>query len=158
MNSRLFLCAAALCSLSCFSLIGAPLLSNPVIATSMTIEEDELLSNVPDTIFYDNTLVGQDDIIAAEASDDALDLPFEEADSNIEEQTPTATDANVQPNLQKVLYDPKLNYGTGSPIPKAAPLTTTKRNLIVLGSSLIMATVAMLVVSSNKGLDASYSH
>jgi|GEM_PF-1345348 len=150
MKKAFFFSAAALCSVSCSLLISAPLLTS----SSIDIPEEELLSS--DTLFDENTLLGQEKILAID--DASEEPPFEEGDSNVEGEQQTPSDANLQPNLQKVLYDPKLNYGTGSPIPKPAPITTAKRNLIVLGSSVIMATVAMLVVASNKGLDAPSSH
>lgn len=82
-------------------------------------------------------------------SDDATAPPDEEDDTNVDDDLQPA-----DPKIQKVLYDPKMNYGTGAPAPKPTPVSTATRNLIAFGASVVIGTVAMLVVAHNPGKDA----
>lgn len=82
-------------------------------------------------------------------SDDAMAPPDEEDDTNVDDDLQPA-----DPKVQKVLYDPKMNYGTGAPAPKPTPTSTATRNLIAFGTSVVLGTIAMLVVAHNPGKDA----
>ena len=82
-------------------------------------------------------------------TDDATAPADEEDETNVEEDLQPA-----DPKLQKVLYDPKMNYGTGAPAPKPTPTSTATRNLIAFGTSVVLGTIAMLVVAHNPGKDA----
>jgi hypothetical protein len=153
------------CCITCFSslsLVAAtvyPQTTTPLRVSSSVLwnEEDELLSDAVEGSNADSTLLGLDGPLDSPATEQDAALPFEESNPNIEDQNRSMVQpSDMQPDLQKVLYDPKMDYGTGSPVPKPTPITTAKRNLIVLGTSAILATVAMLVVSTNKGLDASH--
>lgn len=81
--------------------------------------------------------------------DQDADPSSEELDTNVEEDGSSSNASS-----KKVLYDPKMNYGTGAPIPKPAPLSTAKKNCIAFATSVVLGTLAMLVVSSHKGSDA----
>ena len=141
-------------SLSSLSLIAAMPLPKEPSQSYLTHEEDTSYYYDADEVSQDNTLMDSQGLITDNIDTDG-NLPFEEEESNIEDQTESPADPNLKPDVHKVLYDTKMNYGTGAPIPKSAPITTAKRNLIVLGTSTILATIAMLVVASNKGMDAS---
>lgn len=138
-------------AVSSLSLIAATSLPKELLDS---LEEDlsSFSSDAEDLEDY-NTLMSGADIIV-DAADSDLYPPFEESEPNIEDQEKSATTPNLQPDVKKVLYESNMNYGTGAPVPKPAPLNTVTRNLIVLGTSTVLATIAMLVVSSNKGLDA----
>jgi hypothetical protein len=82
-------------------------------------------------------------------SDDAMAPADEEDETNVDDDLQPA-----DPKLQKVLYDPKMNYGTGAPAPKPTPTSTATRNLIAFGTSVVLGTIAMLVVAHNPGKDA----
>lgn len=145
-------------TLSTLSLIAST--STPTLSFPSQIEselEAQIEDFIPNTqgIEQDNTLLDGATDITIDSSEDQ-GPPFEEADVNIEEQEKMSCDPKLEPDVQKVLYDPNMNYGTGAPVPKPAPITTVKRNLIVLGTSTILATIAMLVVASGKGRDASH--
>jgi hypothetical protein len=81
--------------------------------------------------------------------DQDADPSSEELDTNVEDGGSSSNGSS-----EKVLYDPKMNYGTGAPVPKPAPLTTAKKNCIAFATSVVLGTLAMLVVSSHKGSDA----
>jgi hypothetical protein len=145
----------SLASLSLISSTTLPKTSHSLANASSTTQEEELedFFNIED-LDEDNTLLENEEI-SMEDSDVKGTLPVEELDDTFQDPEKSATaPTRLQPDLNKVLYDPNMNYGTGAPIPKPEPISTVKRNLIVLGTSTILATVAMLVVASNKGLDA----
>lgn len=144
-------------SLSSFSLIAATSIPKEFLTPQIFEEESASLFSDAENLEQYNTLMDGTEIIADSTKSD-LDLPFEESDLNIEDQDPSEATSSLKPDVHKVLYNPNMNYGTGAPVPKAEPITTAKRNLIVLGTSTILATIAMLVVSSNKGLDAPKKH
>jgi hypothetical protein len=144
-------------TLSSLSLIASTSLPGELVNLSTfdnTIDDDSL-SFYPDTenAEEDNTLFDSTDAIV-KASDEDLNPPFEEAVPNIEDQDKSASTPALKPDLQKTLYDPTMNYGKGAPVPKPTPASTLTRNLIVLGTSTVLATIAMLVVSTNPGRDA----
>ena len=140
-------------SLSSLSLIAAMPLPKEPSQSYLVHEEDTFYYSDAEEAAQDNTLMDSQGLITDNVDTDA-NLPFEEEDSNIEDQTKLPTDPNFKPDVHKVLYDTKMNYGTGAPIPKAAPITTVTRNLIVLGTSAVLATIAILVVGSNQGMNA----
>lgn len=92
---------------------------------------------------------GKENSSMTEDLDQDADPSSEELDTNVEEDSSSSNASS-----QKVLYDPKMNYGTGAPVPKPAPLTTAKKNCIAFATSVVLGTLAMLVVSSHKGSDA----
>ncbi len=94
---------------------------------------------------------------APEASQEEMLLQSDDAMAPADEEDETNVDDDLQPadpKLQKVLYDPKMNYGTGAPAPKPTPTSTATRNLIAFGTSVVLGTIAMLVVAHNPGKDA----
>lgn len=165
MSRNRFFCWTSLAIAACssFSLIASTVQPYTNVSASLqlpidTWSEEDLLSASPEGIDHDSTLLGHEDALIADQGADDLSPPSEEGDSNIEEQNSATVEPELQPDIHKVLYDPKMNYGTGAPVPQPTPITTVKRNLIVLGTSAIVATIAMLVVASNKGLDAPHNH
>lgn len=57
-------------------------------------------------------------------------------------------------NTTRVLYDPKMNYGTGA-TPETKPRISSKmRSVYAAIASTVLAVVGMLVTSSNSGKDA----
>ena len=81
--------------------------------------------------------------------DEDIDPPSEEDYTNEDEDAPES-----EKSLKKVLYDPKMNYGTGAPAPRTNPMSTVKRNLVAFATSVVLGTIAVLVVSHNPGHDA----
>lgn len=164
-NQLLSITSFIVTSLSSISLIASTTNALPISHTyssdsnSLWNDDDDLLADLPEGLQHDSTLLGHDEPLTDDkTTKEDLDLPFEEADSNIEEQDQTAAQPTMQPDVQKVLYDPTMNYGKGAPIPKPAPVSTVTRNVIALATSAILGTVAMLVVASNKGRDAPHGH
>ena len=90
-----------------------------------------------------------------ESLEDPLDPPNDEDTTNIEEDYTENTNLQVPMDVNKVLYNPNMNYGKGAPIPKPEPESTVKRNLLVMAASILFATLAVGIVSTNKGRDAS---
>lgn len=109
--------------------------------------------SLPDSIYPVTESLEVDPNIILD-SDEDLNPPLEEDDTNVEDNLPDAAAAPVQPDVRKVLYDPNMNYGKGAPIPKPEPASTIRRNLIVLATTAVLATVGMLVATSNPGRDA----
>lgn len=89
------------------------------------------------------------EIISDYNYDEDTDPPSEEDYTNEDEDGP-----DTQSSLKKVLYDPKMNYGTGAPAPRPNPMSTVKRNVVAFATSLVLGTIAVLVVSHGQGADA----
>ena len=96
-------------------------------------------------------------LIAEDSSEEnELPPPTDDEVAPASEEDETNVDDDLQPPspaLQKNLYDPTMNYGVGSPLPEPTPMSTWQRNLIAFGSSVILGTIAMLVVAHNPGND-----
>ena len=81
--------------------------------------------------------------------DEDTDPPSEEDFTNEDEDAPDSDS-----KLKKIFYDPKMNYGTGAPAPRSNPMSTVKRNVIAFATSVILGTIAVMVVSHGQGSDA----
>lgn len=139
-NSWLQLSCAVLASCSLMASVPNPNAPFPYIAAAESNITTEQSSTATEVQVQEEMLL---------QSDDATAPPDEEDDTNVDDDLQPA-----DPKVQKVLYDPKMNYGTGAPAPKPTPTSTATRNLIAFGTSVVLGTIAMLVVAHNPGKDA----
>lgn len=135
-------------TVSCFSLI----------ASTVTPQLPSLMQPSEELTFNDYILPDEAHIIVEESYDesleDELDPPNDEDTTNIEEDYADNNNQNPKMDVNKVLYNPNMNYGKGAPVPKPAPVSSVKRSVIVVAVSVMFAAVAVGLVSANKGHDA----
>lgn len=135
-------------TVSCFSLV----------ASTVAPQLPSLIQPSEELTFNEYILPDEPHIIVDESYDesleDPLDPPNDEDTTNVEEDYTNNNNQNTKMDVNKVLYDPNMNYGKGAPVPKPAPVSSVKRSVIVVAASVMFAALAVSLVAANKGHDA----